>query len=136
MIKKQKKFRNERSSWYYNKKAKDLESLSKGDVVRMKPLVAGKNKWTKGIVKKRLDERSYEVATDTGTFRKNRIHLRNSKELPGSLPAIVNPGSTDTNERVIDPIVGHATNGSEKQLVLASEQRQQEPIQQDLQRKS
>ena len=102
----------------------------------MKPLVAGKNKWTKGIVKKRLDERSYEVATDTGTFRKNRIHLRNSKELPGSLPAIVNPGSTDTNERVIDPIVGHATNGSEKQLVLASEQRQQEPIQQVLQGKS
>ena len=121
---KTKNLRNKRSSWYYNKKSKNLECLSEGDTVRMKPLVAGKKKWTKGIVNQRLDERSYEVATDTGTCRRNRIHLRKVKGLSDSLmhgerlnpennsakdnPAvhssvIVNPGSASdsVDERII-----------------------------------
>ena len=104
--KKTKKLRNNRSSWYYNKKAKDLECLSEGDIVRMKPLVAGKDRWSKGIVKKRLDERSYEVATETGTFRRNRIHLKKVQELPGSLTnrsGISNPVSSTDNVVVESP---------------------------------
>ena len=71
-----KKFRNDRSAWYYNKKAKDLEVLQKGDTIRLKPLVAGKKKWVTGTIKNRIDKRSYEVETDTGTLRRNRIHIR------------------------------------------------------------
>ena len=65
-----KKFRNDRSAWYYNKKAKDLEVLKKGDTIRLKPLVAGKKKWVTGTIRNRLDERSYEVETDTGILRR------------------------------------------------------------------
>ena len=118
------------------KKVKDLESLNEGDVVRLKPLVAGQKKWTKGIVKKRLDERSYEVATDTGTFRRNRIHLRNRNELPSSPSVIVNPDNTGTTDKAIEPLLKHATNGSETQVECGNEVRHQQPIQPDPQRKS
>ena len=39
----------------------DLDPLAKGDPVRVKPWKVGKKEWQKGDVKKRLDERSYEV---------------------------------------------------------------------------
>merc|ERR1712030_28199 len=81
-----------RSSHYYNRNAKDLECLKKGETVRIQPLVAGNSRWAKGTVTKRLDERSYEVATDAGTYRRNRVHLRPSKEQ--QIP--VTPGTSVT----------------------------------------
>ena len=80
--KKAKEIRREKSSQYYNRNAKDLTCLKKGETVRIQPLVAGKSRWTKGTVTKRLDERSYEVETDIGSYRRNRIHLRKIKERP------------------------------------------------------
>ena len=69
-----------KSAWYHDQKAKDLEALDEGEVVRIKPFVLGKKKWEKGVVKKRLDERSYEVRTDEGVLRRNRVYLRKSSE--------------------------------------------------------
>ena len=71
----------EKQAQHYNKSAKELEPLATGDVVRMKPFVAGKKTWEKAMVKERLDERSYTVETANGDmYRRNRFHVRKTKE--------------------------------------------------------
>ena len=68
---------------YYNRSARDLPSLSEGDVVRMKPFKLGDKSWRKAQVTARLDERSYFVETyDRAVYRRNRQHLRNTSEPP------------------------------------------------------
>ncbi len=42
---------------------------------------------------RRLDERSYEVETPSGTYRRNRIHIRRTKEDPPDL-------RMDTREKI------------------------------------
>ena len=71
-----------KQAFHYNKTAKDLPILHEGDNVRMKPFQLGQKKWGKVIVNKMLDERSYEVETNSGTYRRNRVHLRKSNEKP------------------------------------------------------
>lgn len=66
----------------YNMRAKDLRPLDEGDMVRIKPFTLGKSAWEKGTVTKVLDDRSYLVETDNGTYRRNRVHLRQTKESP------------------------------------------------------
>ena len=66
----------------YNKSAKDLEILEEGDTIRLKPFRMGKREWEKGVVLRRLDERSYKIETPSGTFRRNRIDLRKTQEIP------------------------------------------------------
>ena len=70
----------ERQKKYFDSRCKDLVALQEGDLVRMKPLVKGKHEWAKGYVAKRLDQRSYEVETEHGTLRRNRVHLKRSNE--------------------------------------------------------
>jgi len=65
---------------HYNKTARDLKPLEEGDVVRMKPFQLGEKKWQKAVVVKRLDERSYDVETQDGCYRRNRQHLNKTKE--------------------------------------------------------
>ena len=36
--------------------------------------------WKKGVISKRLDETSYDVDTDEGTLRRNRVHLKKTNE--------------------------------------------------------
>ena len=69
---------------YYNKTSKDLPPLKVGDVVRIQPkeTFGGKSVWEKGIVKSKQGLRSYEVDTRYGTFRRNRKHLRKTRENP------------------------------------------------------
>ncbi|KAK2146392.1 hypothetical protein LSH36_611g03056 [Paralvinella palmiformis] len=64
---------------YYNRNAKDLVILEEGNVVRMKPYSPNIT-WKTGVITKRLDERSYQVDTDSGTYRHNRSHLRKTNE--------------------------------------------------------
>ena len=66
----------------YNRGAKDLPVLEEGDTVRMKPFRLGQKTRQRGTVTTRLDERSYEVDTPTGTYRRNRVHLRKSNNPP------------------------------------------------------
>ena len=78
--------RKQRQAQYYNRHAVDLEPLRRGDVVRLKPFRLGKREWQKGIVRSRLDERSYEVETPQYVVRRNRVNLRKTNELsPPSL---------------------------------------------------
>ena len=75
-----KRLRNLRSQWYYDKGVKDLEPLQEGDKVRIKPMAVGRSVWEKGVINRRLDERSYEVVKEGGTLRRNRIHLKRTNE--------------------------------------------------------
>ena len=75
------KRRQEQQGKHYNKTAKDLAPLHEGDVVRMKPFRAGERVWRKAIVTDKLDDRSYNIeAEDGGKYRRNRSHLRKTKE--------------------------------------------------------
>ena len=73
---KQRMERNQmKQAFHYNKTAKDLPILHEDDTVRMKPFQLGEKKWGKGNRQQTLDERSYEVETNIGTYRRNRVHL-------------------------------------------------------------
>ena len=52
---------------YYNRKAKDLPKLMKGDVAQIKPTKNSLREWRKGVVVRRIDDRSYVVET-VGSF--------------------------------------------------------------------
>ena len=80
------KQRVQKQADYYNKSAKDLPPLEEGDTVRMQPLVQGKKGWEKAIVSRRLDQRSYVVETPSGIYRRNRVHLRKTRENPPGEP--------------------------------------------------
>ena len=80
--KKMKKVQDKQSK-YYNQHAKDLPVLHEGDVVRLKPYRQGTRVWQRAVVQRRLDERSYEVETDTGLLlRRNRVDMRRTDEPP------------------------------------------------------
>lgn len=75
--------RQNRQKYYFNRTAKDLHPLDKGDVVRMKPLRLGEKKWRKALVIEKRDQRSYTVETaDGGVYRRNRVQLRKTQEQP------------------------------------------------------
>lgn len=79
-VKLQTKHAQARQAYYYNRGAKDLNPLEEGDTVRMRPFSLNKKTWEKAVVTRRLDERSYDVETDTGSYRRNRIDLKETKE--------------------------------------------------------
>ena len=68
---------------YYNYGAKELPHLSNGEVVRAKP-TGTSGQWHKAQVEQQVDVRSYEVKLEDGrAFRRNRRHLRSTKEPTG-----------------------------------------------------
>ena len=73
----------------------------------MKPFQLGDRKWQKAVINRRLDERSYEVETEDGLLRRNRIHLKPSKEDPpcrGSKTNITTPTLESNKEMpVVEP---------------------------------
>ena len=79
--KRRQRLKKSRSSWYYDEGAKDLNPLHEGDTVRrIKPCILGQKTWKRGRVNKRLDERSYEVETESGVLRRNRVYLNRTNE--------------------------------------------------------
>ena len=70
----------QRQAQYYIRGAVDLDPMKGGETVRLKPFQLGKREWQKGIVRRRLDERSYEVETPHNVVRRNRVHLRLTNE--------------------------------------------------------
>ena len=65
----------QRQAQYYNRGAVDLDPLRREDIVRLKPFQLGKREWQKGVVRSRLDERSYEVETPHQVIHRNHVHL-------------------------------------------------------------
>lgn len=74
------RLQNDRKEWYYNKHAKDMNPLQEGEIVRMRPMIKNSDKWRKGLVTKRFDERSYEVECEGTIYRRNRVDLRATNE--------------------------------------------------------
>ncbi|KAK5853431.1 hypothetical protein PBY51_007214 [Eleginops maclovinus] len=65
-----------RQSAYYNRSARDLDSLKPGDCVRIQPF-GPHTLWRLGKVLRAVDARSYEVQLQSGgVLRRNRKHLR------------------------------------------------------------
>ena len=61
----------------YDKHAKPLPQLEIGEPVYVKPLPQTNNKtWKEGVCTEKLSQRSYKVAVDGKTVRRNRIHLK------------------------------------------------------------
>ena len=90
--------RQERQAKYYNKRAEDLSPLDEGAVVLMRPFRLGKKVWEKATVTNRLDERSYEVETQVGTYRRNRADLK-EQPLPKPLKQTSAPAVTLDKEK-------------------------------------
>jgi len=72
--------RKQQQAQYYNRGTSDLDPLKRGVTVRLKPFQLGKREWQKGIVRKRLEERSYEVEMPYNVVRRNRVHLHLTNE--------------------------------------------------------
>ena len=127
--KKELRQRQQAQAKYYNRSAKDLPSLSEGDVVRMKPFKLGDKSWRKAQVTARLDERSYTVETDNAAvYRRNRQHLRKTSEPPVE-PIITEPepdmASADekaTTTTASIPDLSGAPHESHPEVVIVPEQ--------------
>jgi hypothetical protein len=64
----------------------------------MKPFQFGSKVWKKATVASRLDERSYVVETaNRETYRRNRFHLKKSKENAGTPEPEVMPRSPEAS---------------------------------------
>ena len=127
--KKELRQRQQAQAKYYNRSAKDLPSLSEGDIVRVKPFKLGDKVWRKAQVTARLDEQSYTVKTDNGAvYRRNRQHLRKTSEPPVE-PIITEPepdiASADekaTTTTVSTPDQSSAPHESRPEAVTVPEQ--------------
>ena len=78
----------------YDRAAKELPVLKEGQVVRIQP-VKHQERWRKGTVLKKVNNRSYLVKTANGyIYRRNRRHLRQTKERPDD-PHRINDSADD-----------------------------------------
>jgi len=92
----------EKQAKYYNRNARFLQELNRGDTVRIAPQ-QGNKEWEKGVVKNKHSERSYEVQKENGRFiRRNRKYLRKTKEQfnPYNAPEDTNIKPNDTSENM------------------------------------
>ena len=79
-VKKEMTVRKNKQKQYYDRNTKSLNDLEKGDIVRNRPQ-GRDNEWKKGIIEEKVNIKSYNVKTeDGGIYRRNRRHLRSSKE--------------------------------------------------------
>ena len=74
--------KTKKSEIYYDRNAKDLNELKPGDVIRVKPegLVKGQE-WKKGSVINSHGYRSYAVVAHGKVLRRNRVHLKQEKQI-------------------------------------------------------
>lgn len=74
--------KTKKSEICYDSNAKDLNELKPGDVIRIKPegLVKGQE-WKKGSVIKSHKYRSCAVEVDGKVLRRNRVHLKQEKQI-------------------------------------------------------
>ena len=64
-VKKEMTVRKNKQKQYYDRNAKSLSDLEKGDIVRIRPQ-GRDNEWKKGIVEEKVNIKSYNVKTEDG----------------------------------------------------------------------
>uniref|UniRef100_A0A4W5KKQ3 Integrase catalytic domain-containing protein n=1 Tax=Hucho hucho TaxID=62062 RepID=A0A4W5KKQ3_9TELE len=88
------KERQQKQAKYYDTSAKDLTELQRYDRVRVQPLTGQKQWWQRATVVRPVEQRSYEVKTEQEqVFRRNRRHLRKSREIEEDFPTVEEPGT-------------------------------------------
>uniref|UniRef100_A0A673XZC2 Integrase catalytic domain-containing protein n=1 Tax=Salmo trutta TaxID=8032 RepID=A0A673XZC2_SALTR len=88
------KERQQRQAKYYDTSVKDLTELQRDDRVRFQPLTGQKQWWQRATVVRPVEQRSYEVKTEQEqVFRRNRRHLRKSREIEEDFPTVEDPGT-------------------------------------------
>ena len=77
-----KKQKHRKQKTYYDRSAKELPSLNKGERVRVKPHASQQSKeWKKAQVLRQVNTRSYKVQQEDGRiFIRNRKHLKATTE--------------------------------------------------------
>ena len=60
--------RQQQQARYYNRGARDLQSLQPGNTVRVEPWRAGRKEWQKGVVKSRIEKKSLRGWADEFVF--------------------------------------------------------------------
>ena len=95
---------------YYDRSAKDLPPIHKGDVVQMR--LPGQTTWTPAVCMGQCCPRSYRVKVDGREFRRNRRQLiQTSEQLPLE-PAVIEQNvttqpdierETPTEQQVLEP---------------------------------
>lgn len=101
---------NEKQSWYYNRNAKDLPSLSTGDTVIF--WKQGKT-WIKGVVVKKKSDYSYVLRDDEGQlFHRNRRFIK-KRNVYTSLD---NNIASNDNETVNNSSNEHVNSGGEESV--------------------
>ena len=89
----QSRMKQEQQRNNYDKTAKDLEMLNEGDTIRLKPFRMGKKEWEKGVVRKRLDDRTTETPPELF-----QAPNHTSESAPPSSPSPVSPPVDSTPE--------------------------------------
>jgi len=74
---------------YYNRSAKDLPPISRGETIRMQ--LPGQTKWTPGVCTGQCGPRSYNVRVGDREFRRNRRQLLYTKEARPLEPPNIDP---------------------------------------------
>ncbi len=107
--KKKLKKRKAKQAMCYNKKCKPLEPLHSGDAIRMK--LPGDTQWSLGSCVRALGDRSYEVEVSGRRYRRNRRHLRVTKE---SAPQPPSAGAEEfqykSSEMTEEPVIPEESN--------------------------
>lgn len=104
-VKKQLAEKQTKQAEYFNKHAHDLPPLQEGDIVRISPYKGCNREWEKGTVHRRVDNRSYEVNTPSGTLRRNRRHLRHVRDPQKSTAPTHTRAANTPPARQTEPII-------------------------------
>ncbi|XP_063595036.1 uncharacterized protein K02A2.6-like [Penaeus indicus] len=119
-----KKEKSLKSAKYYNKHAKDLKPLQEGDSERVEPTILGDKAWKKSFVNRKLDERSYEVESNGGVLRRNRVHLKKTDE--NKQGDIQQPSVTE-QVRIIERNDTEVNNNTQSESQMSDNVKDQEP---------
>lgn len=94
------KYNRQRQEKYYNRTAKDMDTLKREDSVRVQPCDTHKG-WRPARVVQQVSHRSYEVELESGgVLRRNRRHLRHNLT---TLTPIQNTPTPTVTEVAIPP---------------------------------
>ncbi|XP_055492867.1 uncharacterized protein K02A2.6-like [Leucoraja erinacea] len=94
------KYNRQRQEKYYNRTAKDMDTLKREDSVRVQPCDTHKG-WRPARVVQQVSHRSYEVELESGgVLRRNRRHLRHN---PTTLTPTQNTPTPTVTEAAIPP---------------------------------
>ena len=93
----------QRQKKYYDRGTVQLPDLVKGDGVMVYDTVNKKNRWRRGIISKRLSDRSYSVTVNGREWRRNRQHLRKvDSSAQNEIPFYIADEYDDFAEEAVD----------------------------------